>query len=71
MKLTKLETKANTLITDLVNGYRTASAGEKNAFNPDSKRAYTMMKDRQSGALDSLHQLFPNLPAWSETKWIH
>jgi hypothetical protein len=36
-----------------------------------AKQAFKMDMDRASGALDALHKLFPTLPAWSETKWIH
>lgn len=39
---------------------------------PDrAARALQMQMDRASGALDALHKLFPDLPAWTETKWIH
>lgn len=38
---------------------------------PDSaERAFQMQMDRASGALDVLDRLFPDLPAWTETKWV-
>ena len=40
--------------------------------NPElAMKTHKMQMDRASGALDALHRLYPTLPAWTETKWIH
>lgn len=68
--LSTLETTANNLITARVEDYRKASAGRTRA-SLKGHIALTCIMDRNAGALDALFELFPDLPAWRDTKWIH
>lgn len=84
-QLADLEMKADRLITNNVEAYRQASKqhnlakadekpGAPNRFFHNKEAAagaFKMQIDRASGALDALHHLFPDSPAWTETKWIH
>lgn len=64
--------QVETEIKENVASYRATYANSKAVSGRGrgaSKRAYQMMMDRNSGALDTLWKLFPDSPAWSETGW--
>ncbi len=67
--MTKLEKKADDKAREMIAAIRgcTKSVEIGYKLNP----AMQMMRDLNAGGIETLMQLFPNLPAWTETKWIH
>ena len=63
-------TKISILIERYVENYRHAAIGYRTNKENNSGRAFQMMMDKASGALDALFDLDPGNKSWTETGWI-
>ena len=70
-QMSPVERAGNDEITSVVAGYRMAMKLNKESATDRGRMAAEYIMARHAGALESLHRLFPNLPAWVETGWTN